>query len=128
MKNNKGKILNRHDDGVVSKEQTYYFDFDESGRPALYTIDRTNISLREAVEKTHKFYIKFAKQYATSVVENAKPKKKKLAYRQGRSLPVLIGVESKDPLHVKIKKYINHGFNKAIDELESNAKKLVDKL
>lgn len=44
------------------------------------------------------------------------PKHKNLAYRQGRSLPVLTGIEQRDPDHVKAKKYINHGFNKALSE------------
>lgn len=49
------------------------------------------------------------------LIGSVKVEKKTLAYRQGRELPVLTGIEQKDPDHVKVKKYINHGFNKAVN-------------
>lgn len=61
-------------------------------------------------------------------VMGAIPKKKNLAYRQGRELPVLSGIEEKDPPHVKAKKYINYGHNQAIEKIRTQIIKSIKEL
>lgn len=54
-----------------------------------------------------------------NLIESVIPKSKNLAYRQGRQLPVLTGIEAKDLNHVKVKKYINFGYNQAIKDIKN---------
>lgn len=63
--------------------------------------------------------LKQATTQIINLIESVIPKSKNLAYRQGRQLPVLTGIEAKDLNHVKVKKYINFGYNQAIKDIKN---------
>lgn len=89
---------------------------DEHADAVLEARDEANTG--RAVELQDK-----ADQRATTqiinLIESVIPKSKNLAYRQGRQLPVLTGIEAKDLNHVKVKKYINFGYNQAIKDIKN---------
>lgn len=68
--------------------------------------------------QSEEYRLNKAKAAINKTIMESLPKKKNLAYRQGRGLPVLSGIEQRDPDHIKAKKYINHGYNQAISDME----------
>jgi hypothetical protein len=80
-------------------------------------VKKQMLTQEEAKSRINALLIEVERQALQSVLDKM-PKKKNLAYRQGRELPVLSGIELKDPEHVKAKKYINCGYNQAIEEVK----------